>query len=248
MSDTLAELPGTLSSAQRTLAQLGSTADNTTDVLASMRPLTDNLVDTSKELHSFADAGQPALEALPDVLARLNRMLDEARPIVKDLGPAAEDLSSVSQSARALSEQLFTHPSGTASQLENLMTGMADWAMATSGFDGIAHYYRGQAEFTPSSIGTTALGPLPPIGKQPLFSPTPKDPNGQSGYPGTRPLPFMPSLPNPDGPDNGSYSAPQDAPRTAPKQSDQHRDSDSASGMTRKQEGDMFDQLLGGGN
>jgi phospholipid/cholesterol/gamma-HCH transport system substrate-binding protein len=114
--------------------------------------------------------------------------------------------------------------------------------MATSGYDGAAHYFRGIVVATPSSLGNSGLDLFPPIGKQPPFNPVPPDPNGRSGYPGTKPLPFLGPGPNPDGPNNGSYSPPEEGSRHPTT------DSDSASGMTSKQEGDMFGQLLGGGN
>jgi phospholipid/cholesterol/gamma-HCH transport system substrate-binding protein len=246
MNGALTELPSTLSSAERTLTQLGSTADNATDVLTGIRPLTDNLGEASDELHDFADAAKPALAALPDVLDRANHLLDEARPLVDKLGPAARDLSTASSSVRTLNDQLATHPPGVASQLEKELTGVANWAMTASGYDGASHYFRAVVGLLPSALGNTGLGALPPVGKQPLFNPVPKDPNGRNGPRGTAPLPFMPSLPSPDGPDDGSYTTPKDAPRTAP-QSDPKGDPYSASGLTPKQEGDMFDQLLGGG-
>lgn len=230
MNGTLSELPGTLASAQRTLTQLGAMADHTTDVLSGVRPLTDNLVRTSAELHDFADAADPALRALPGVLDKANRMLDQARPVVADLGPATRDLRDVSGSVRTLSQQLLTHPAGVPSQLENLMTAAADWAMGTSGYDGLGHYFRAVLVLTPSSLANTGLGALPAVTHQNLANPLLPDPNGPT-RPGSTPLPFMPALPSPDGPNNGADPDP-----------------DNASGLTPKQEGDMFDQLLGGRN
>jgi phospholipid/cholesterol/gamma-HCH transport system substrate-binding protein len=253
MNDTLVQLPSTLSTARGTLGRLGDAADHTTDVLSGVRPLTDRLKDTSKELHHFADAADPALDSLPDVLEKVNHMLDEARPVVDDLGPAADGLGGVSSSVHTLSDQLFTHAPGVPSQLENVMTGAANWAMATSGYDGLSHYFRAVVVAgVPSALFNTGAGLFPPIGRTEPFNPVPKDPNPDSSPPGSKALPFMPSLPNPDGPDNSSYSTPKGAPRSDDK-SDPNgadsasADSDSASGMTPKQESDMFDQLLGGG-
>jgi phospholipid/cholesterol/gamma-HCH transport system substrate-binding protein len=233
LNDALTELPGTLTSSRRALSALADTADNTTNVLAGLRPLTDNLTDTSTELGKFADAANPALTAMPGVLDRLNHLLDEARPVVQELGPASADLRTASGAVNALSNQVFTHNPGVASQLDNLLTGMGDWAMATSGYDGLAHYFRAAVVATPSSVGSTALGPLPPIGTRPL-NPVPSDPNGQSGYPGTSPLPFLGPLPNPDGANNGGHPTPR-------------RDPDSSTGLTPRQETNLFDQMFGGG-
>jgi phospholipid/cholesterol/gamma-HCH transport system substrate-binding protein len=248
MNDTLVQLPSTLATARGTLGELGDAADHADDVLDGVRPLTDRLKDTSKELHHFADAADPALESLPDVLDKVDRLLDEARPVVDDLGPAADGLGGVSSSVHTLSDQLFTHAPGVPSQLENVMTGAANWAMATSGYDGLSHYFRAMVVATPSTLFNTGAGLFPPIGKTEPFNPVPKDPNPDSSPKGSGSLPFMPALPNPDGPDNSSYSTPRDAPRTAPKGAGAPRsDPESASGMTPKQESDMFDQLLGGG-
>jgi phospholipid/cholesterol/gamma-HCH transport system substrate-binding protein len=232
MSDTLATLPGTLSSARRTLTQLAATTDHSTDVLSGLRPLTDNLVRAGGELHEFADSADPALRALPPVLDRTNHMLDQARPVVADLGPASRDLSRVSGSVHTLSQQLLTHPPGVASQLENLMTAAADWAMGTSGYDGLGHYFRAVLVATPSSLANTGLGMLPPITDPNLANPVRPDPNGPA-RPGSSPLPFMPALPSPDGPNNGDPDS---------------GDRGGLTGLTGKQEGDLFDQWLGGGN
>ncbi|MDX6584733.1 MAG: phospholipid/cholesterol/gamma-HCH transport system substrate-binding protein, partial [Solirubrobacterales bacterium] len=197
--------------------------------------------------NDFSDSARPALRALPDLLDRVNHMLDKARPVVDDLGPAASDLSSVSGSVRTLNDQLFTHAPGVPSELENVMTGAANWAMATSGYDGLSHYFRAAVIVTPTTLANAGLGVLPPIGRQNPVNPVPRNPNGPN-VPGSKALPMMPTLPNPDGADNSSYSTPKDAPRTTPEGVDRPTDPPSASGLTPTQEGDMFDQLLGGGN
>jgi phospholipid/cholesterol/gamma-HCH transport system substrate-binding protein len=111
--------------------------------------------------------------------------------------------------------------------------------MATSGYDGLSHYFRAVVTFMPSTLANTGLGMLPPVGKENPVNPVPKNPNGPDVSHGA-PLPFLPTLPNPDGPDNSSYSRPADS-------STDGRDPESASGLNPKQEADMFDQLLGGG-
>ncbi|WP_028933746.1 MlaD family protein [Pseudonocardia spinosispora] len=242
LDGAVGDLPSTLASARRTLGNLGTMADNTTDVLAGVRPLTDNLVDASGELSDFADAAKPALNAAPDALDRLDHLLDEARPVIHDLKPAAGDLRSVGTSLNTLSNQILTHDKGVPSQLENAMTGLANWAMTTTGYDGLAHYFRAVVVASPSTVGTTLLGPLPPVGKNQPFNPVRDDPSGQSGYPPTKPLPFVPTLPNPDGAENGGH-APKNEPRTRPEP-----EPGNATGLTPKQESNMFDQLLGGGN
>src|SRR5262249_44389093 len=127
MDGALVRLPGTLGAAQRTLNQLGGAADHVGDVLAGARPLTRDLVHTSRELHDFADAADPAFDALPDVLRRVNHMLDDAGPVVRDLRPAARGLRGVSSSVGTLSDHLFTHRVGVPSALEGVLTGAANW-------------------------------------------------------------------------------------------------------------------------
>ncbi|HZZ48022.1 MAG TPA: MlaD family protein [Pseudonocardia sp.] len=245
MDGALVALPGTLAAARRTLNQLGGAADHVGDVLAGARPLTHDLVHTSRELHEFADAADPAFDSLPHVLRRVNHMLDDARPVVRDLRPAASGLRDVSSSVGTLSRQLFTHEPGVPSALENVMTGAANWAMATSGYDGLSHYFRAVVTVMPTNLFNSGAGTLPPLGRQNPFNPVPRNPNGPDVHgPRRLPLPMMPTLPNADGPDNGSYSVAPGAPRTTPARGG----TPSATGLTRAQEGDMVDQLLGGGN
>jgi phospholipid/cholesterol/gamma-HCH transport system substrate-binding protein len=244
LDGALVRLPDTLEAAQRTLDQLGAAADHVGDVVAGARPLTDDLVHTSRELHEFADAADPAFDSLPEVLRRANRMLDDARPVIRDLHPAARGLRGVSDSVGTLSDHLFTHQVGVPSALENVMTGAANWAMATSGYDGLSHYFRAVVTVMPTNLFNSGAGTLPPLGRQNPFNPVPTNPNGPDVHgPPKLPLPMMPTLPNPDGPDNSSYSVAPSSPRTDPDP----RGGPSATGLTPRQEGDMVGQLLGGG-
>jgi phospholipid/cholesterol/gamma-HCH transport system substrate-binding protein len=153
---------------------------------------------------------------------------------------------------------VLTHRPGQASQLENLMTGVADWAMATSGYDGLSHYFRAVLEMSPSASLNTAVGALPPLTPNPPFNPVPDDPSGQSGAPGTPRLPFLPGGPNPDAPDTGGGAEPQRDPHRsgsdqrqsalpAPPASEARTqpDPNSATGLSGQQENNLFDQLLG---
>lgn len=184
LSEALGELPGTLSRAQRTLANLGGVADATTPTLRDIRPITDNLDGITGELKRFANAADPALARLPKVLNRLNGMLDQARPVVDKLPAASRDLRSVSDSLRPLGDTLLRHKPGTPSQLENLMTGVANWSMATSGYDGLSHYFRALVVVTPEMLRNLAAGALPALGPN-NRGPIPKNPNqdGRSDSP-----------------------------------------------------------------
>ena len=142
---TLNQLPGTLADAQQTLANLAGVADTTTPVLESLRPLTGNLDQVTTELHQFADAANPALGRLPAVLNRLNGLLDQARPLVANLAPGSASLQGITQSILPLGNAILQHPSGVESTLDVLMTGVAEWAMSTSHYDGLSHYFTAAA-------------------------------------------------------------------------------------------------------
>ncbi|MCU1651086.1 MAG: hypothetical protein JWQ60_2235 [Pseudonocardia sp.] len=222
VDDALAALPSTLTSARRTLRELAGVADGTTPVLGSVRPVTDDLVQISSELHEFADAADPALASMPPLLKQLDAMLDEARPVVEALRPAATDLHSVAGSVRPIAERLLVHEPGTPSSLENLMNGLANWAMATSGYDGVSHYFRAAAVVTPETARQMLAGLAPP-----------------DLVPGQ--VPTLPSevLPGP------TTAAPDLLPGVMP--TPPAGDPGNATGLSEQQEKSLVGQLLGGG-
>jgi phospholipid/cholesterol/gamma-HCH transport system substrate-binding protein len=222
---TLVALPDTVASARRTLGQLAGTADATTPVLRSIRPVTSDLSTLSRELEDFSDAADPALGSLPPVLDRLDALLDQARPLVEDLKPAAADLRSVTGSVRPIGQALLEHPRGVPSHLENAMSGIADWAMATNGYDGASHYFRGVAVVTPQTLCTAGAGLFPPgTVPDPLCATA-----GQvlPAVPGVPALPGLPAL--------GAAAPAAPGP------------SDNATGLTPAQEQGLVGQMLGGG-
>lgn len=234
LDSSLKELPGTLAKARRTLANLGGVADQTTPALQDIRPITDNLTNVTGELHQFSRAADPALGSLPPVLGKLNGMLDQARPVVDTLGPASGDLRSVTGSVRPIGETMLNHAPGTPSHLENLMTGAANWGMATSGYDGLSHYFRGVVGVTPETVRNLGMGALPPVGPLDQGN-VPRDPNNpgmprqQPSIPQIGPVPSLglPPLPG--------------SPAVAPSP-----DPGNATGLNPNQERSMVDQLLGG--
>jgi phospholipid/cholesterol/gamma-HCH transport system substrate-binding protein len=222
VNDALAALPSTLTSARRTLRELAGVADATTPVLESVRPVTDGLVQISGELNQFSDAADPALTSMPPLLKQLDAMLDEARPVVDALRPAASDLHSVAGSVRPIAERLLVHEPGTPSSLENLMNGLANWAMATSGYDGVSHYFRAAAVVTPETARQMLAGFGPP-GLVPGQTPTLPGqvlPGPTTGVPNV--LPNV--VPGPPAGDPGN-----------------------ATGLSQQQEQNLVGQLLGGG-
>jgi phospholipid/cholesterol/gamma-HCH transport system substrate-binding protein len=240
-NDTFMEFPSTLASAQRTLNQLGDTAASTASDLRSIRPLTGNLVDVSHELKNFSSASEPALGSLPPVLNRLDKMLDDARPVADDLKSTAKALAVNSDAIGSIGHQLIKHPHGQGSQLENLMTGAAEWAMTTHDYDSVSHVFRAILSMEPTTLAHLGAGGLPATGDQAPFNPIPRDPRGQSGPSGTPGLPQIPAL-HPITPEEPPHS--HDPPTFYARS---HSDPNSASGMSPKQESDMFGSLLGGG-
>jgi phospholipid/cholesterol/gamma-HCH transport system substrate-binding protein len=100
------------------------------------------------------------LTSLRPLLRRAGQLAERARPVTADLRPASADLADVTHSLRLIAQPLLQHRPGVPSHLENLMTGIADWAMATSGYDGLSHYFRGVAVVTPRTLGNVGRGLL----------------------------------------------------------------------------------------
>ncbi|WP_290059695.1 MlaD family protein [Amycolatopsis solani] len=185
---SLAELPGTLAAARDTLAELTGTAKATTPVLEGMRPATDNLSAVSDELRKFSESADPALTSAKPVLERAEKLMDAARPVVEELRKAGPGLRGTVAGANPLTAQLTGN-------LENVLNFFRFWAMSTNGWDGLSHYFRGQAiihpeEITgllPSLTGTPPPPTIPGAGKS---SPIPGLPGalGSSGLLDTKSL------------------------------------------------------------
>ncbi|MFR9805065.1 MlaD family protein [Pseudonocardia sp. RS010] len=223
VEDSLRRLPGTLADARRTLSQVAGVSDATTPTLAGIRPTTDDLQTISTEITAFADAADPALASLPPVLDRAKAMLDEARPFVDDLAPSGPDLESITRGYRPLSDEALTGP-----HLTDLMEFLKGWALSTTGYDAIGHYFRASVPATPKALGQIAGGAVPgaPV------APVPDLPLPQ---PDNLPLPGHGPIP-PEGP-----TSPNDNHAAPPADG-----TDSATGLTGRQETDMLGQLLGG--
>lgn len=210
--ETLERLPATLASAQRTLANVAGVADNATPMLASMRPITDDLTDISGELRRFADAADPALASMEPVLKRAKAMLDEAAPVVRALKPAGPDLVGVADAGHTLTKDAVR------AKLGDLMEFVRGWALSTTQYDGLSHYFRAAVPLTPKALGHLAGGPVPGAPENPVPD---------------LPLPRVP-LPPPLGSEDGGKGATEGKP------------ADSATGLTEKQENALLGQLLGG--
>jgi phospholipid/cholesterol/gamma-HCH transport system substrate-binding protein len=170
LREALTRLPGTLAGARRTLARVAKVADNATPTLASMRPVTHDLRDISGELSDFASAADPALASLRPVLDHAQKLIDKAAPVADALRPAGADLRTTAAGGRTL---VGTAASGAA--LGDLLEFVKNWALITSGYDGLSNYFRVAALATPQALGTTAAGAVPGLPDAPV--PGVKPPN-----------------------------------------------------------------------
>lgn len=170
--EALERLPGTLAGARQTLARVAGVADNATPVLASMRPVTEDLRAISGELGELSAAADPALASLRPVLEHAQRLIDRAAPVAAALRPAGADLRTAAAGGRRLVD---TALSGAA--LGDLLEFVKNWALITSGYDGLSNYFRVAAISTPTALTTTATGPVPGLdrptpGKKPPSPPS----------------------------------------------------------------------------
>ncbi|HEY3471850.1 MAG TPA: MlaD family protein [Amycolatopsis sp.] len=216
LAASLAELPGTLSAARDTLAELTGTAKATTPVLEGMRPTTDNLSAVSDELRKFSESADPALTSAKPVLERAEKLMDAARPVVEELRKAGPGLRGTAAGANPLTAQLTGN-------IENVLNFFRFWAMSTNGWDGLSHYFRGQAIIHPEEI----TGLLPSLTGTP---PPPTIPGGDKQSPRS-PIPGLPGALGSSGLlDTNSLAAPDGG----------------VTGLNERQESGVLQFLLGG--
>lgn len=222
LGDTLKQLPGTFTSAQRTLHQLGSLAGPMATTLGNLRPTTDNLNQISHEAGTWADDARAPVKTLPHLLNRLNSLLDELRPVANDLRPASDHIRGVTKSFRQLNATALPH-------LTDLMELAKGWTEATSDYDSNGHYFKAILGFSPNQLGPIGMGAVPgaprSYPKFPLPSP-PEPPFNKIGH-----------ATEPEGPGD---------PRTSQPTGSTGADNRSATGLTQGQEHNMVGQMLGG--
>lgn len=141
LGETLERLPVALREARSTLAALTGAAGSTAPVLAALRPVTQNLVEISDELTAFNRSAGPALDGLDPVLDKAEVLLDRARPV-------ARSLSSLSPDMRATARQGRTIATSALDNISTIMTFIRNWALTTTGQDGLSHYFRAHLVIT----------------------------------------------------------------------------------------------------
>lgn len=211
---TLSELPATLTQARETLRQVTGTAGATTPALRGMRPTTDNLAAMSRELREFSRSADPALASAAPMLHRAERLMDQARPVVTQLRKAGPDLKGVARAARPL-------VTGLAGNMDNVLNFFRYWAMATNGWDGLSHYFRGMVIINPEQL----TGLLPQTG----------GPTSDSRPPEKAAIPPWSRIPNNVGGVSGLLDD------TKPQSED-----GGVTGLNRQQESNALEYLLGG--
>ncbi|WP_020661456.1 MlaD family protein [Amycolatopsis benzoatilytica] len=182
LQNTLTELPGFLANARRAVQQLAGVAQQATPMLADVRPTTDNLAKISQELKTFADTADPALAAARPVLDHAKALLDQAAPLVKALRPQLADLRTASVASIPLGREL-------ADNMDGLLATITGWGLACTGYDSVAHYFRGMLVATPKPLLQTVQAEVlgsPGSGKsapKPQANPVPAvpDPGNATG-------------------------------------------------------------------
>jgi phospholipid/cholesterol/gamma-HCH transport system substrate-binding protein len=170
LNDTLQELPSSLAAARNTLGNLADTAEDTTPLLRSIRPTTDNLKDISGELKNFSHSADPALDKLVPVLDKGTKMLEQLKPVARELRAAGPDMTDTAKGLRPIVEQL-------SGNIDNVLNFIRYWALTTNGKDGLSHYFRAHLNVEPTAVtGNIPGGP----GNANLGG---RDPAPDSGHP-----------------------------------------------------------------
>jgi phospholipid/cholesterol/gamma-HCH transport system substrate-binding protein len=223
LDQALRRLPEALRTFRATVQEVTALGDDTTITLRGLRPVTSQLPPISRELRAFANAADPALAALPEVLERAEVLIDQAAPVVKALAPGVRSLRGASPAARRLMAEIQPN-------LQVVLDFVRGWAMSTNGMDGLGNYFRGVVAYTPQDL---LQAPGIPLGLDPDVEPTDE---GSTDDQPTGDLPVddvLGGLGLDDGVRLGSRGS--------------QRPGGSATGLTTQQEQDLLGMLLGGG-
>jgi phospholipid/cholesterol/gamma-HCH transport system substrate-binding protein len=170
LSDTIAKLPETLETAQRTLDKVPAASDSTVDLLNDLRPaahklpgvaaeLAPTLVDlrpTVAELRPLLVAADSLLDQTPGLLDTTHQVLPGVDDLLGDLGPAISFL------------RPYT-PEGVG--------GLDNWGQAFAPYDGAGHTWAGLLAPGSNAVDETPV-PLPLSRQNP--APDPGQPVGQA--------------------------------------------------------------------
>lgn len=179
ISQTIAELPATLTEARSTLQALDTVADSTTPTLRRARPITRDLEEIAGEISDFTVEATPAFGSFDGVFAEADELLEQAAPAVRALRRSGPGLVRVTEGVRPAADQVLRD------HLGDLMAFVRKWSLSTNGRDAISHYFRGVFHVTPETINSLLGTDVAP----PLLDPGPGDGNSD-------PSDVLPDLPN----------------------------------------------------
>lgn len=180
LRDTIAQLPSTLSAAQKTLDDLTGTAHAGEDTLSTLRPTADNLANISRELQKFTDSANPALKSANPLLDRANALLDEARPLATDLRLTGGPLYDTVHGAQPVVDSLKRHLGGPYGngpdkicgdngtfysdadcrdpRIQGILGFIHNWSLVTDHGDALQHYFRVFAVLDDQALPGGGLG------------------------------------------------------------------------------------------
>lgn len=148
LKSTIANLPGALTEAEATLDELATVGTRLTPVIRELRPVTKDLEEISGEITAFSGAVNPAMDALQPVLAEARKVIGTVTPVVKALRESGDDLVATAAAAESAGDVVLgTH-------LDDVMTFVRKWSLATNSRDALSHYFRGVLHVTPMALDT----------------------------------------------------------------------------------------------
>ncbi|MFF5988814.1 MlaD family protein [Prauserella flavalba] len=155
LSDTLAALPGTLDTANRTLGNVPGVADKVVPLLDGLRPATErlpgvagNLAPVLRDLRPLVGELRPTLAAADVLLDNTPGLLDSAHPAVTGLNSAVGALLPAVQFLRPYTPELAAH--------------FSTWGSAMANYDQNSHYARLHISVSPETVNLNPGVMLPP--------------------------------------------------------------------------------------
>jgi virulence factor Mce-like protein len=163
LGQTVQTAPATLRQAQATLAALQGAAIPLAPAADGLRATAPSLTAALKQIPAFANAAVPTLNTVADVAPALQRLGDEATPVVRALAPMTTELTDYTNQALSPITTMLAPAGGAA----NLFGEMEGWARSTSGYDGSSHIFRFGATIGASTFAQLlkdlSIPGLPPL-------------------------------------------------------------------------------------
>ena len=165
LGQTVQTAPATLRQAQSTLAALQGAAIPLAPAADGLRATAPSLTAALRQIPTFANAAVPTLNTVADVAPALQRLGDEATPVVRSLPPMTTELTDYTTQALSPITTMLAPAGGAA----NLFGEMEGWARSTSGYDGSSHIFRFGATIGASTFAQLlkdlSVPGLPPLSR-----------------------------------------------------------------------------------